>query len=374
MSVPDNLPARGDVRRILIIKWSALGDVVSATTFMQDVCDAFPAAEIHLSTLPPFAKLFEGDPRFAKVIAINLRDRQHGFRRALEWIGEVRRNRYDLVVDIQSTDRSRILLGILKYGLGAIRWVIGNRPGLPYDYAPPADLPHIYPGWIVDAAFAAAGIPRKTPRAHLCLPDAVRRRVADLRAEHGLAAGRYAMFLPGCQKAGHLKRWGAERYAALGRLVVDAGWVDRVAVVGGPDEVEDCARVADALGEAGVNLNGRTAIQDVVALAEGAGFIVANDTGTGHLASCAARPMVVVCGPTIPSRVRPIGPDIVALQSGGTCLNCYLKECNHQPYHACMAEVPPEAVREAVAALRQGRLPSPEQLGGVRVYATALGT
>lgn len=68
-----NLPARDDIRRILLIKWSAMGDIAVTSAVMEDVVRAFPRAEIHLNTLPPWHSLFENDPRFAKVIAFPLR-------------------------------------------------------------------------------------------------------------------------------------------------------------------------------------------------------------------------------------------------------------------------------------------------------------
>src|SRR3569832_1885007 len=75
---PVNLPARADIRRILLIKWSALGDIAVPTAVMEDVRRAFPNAEIALNTLPPWQRLFEGDPRFRKVIAVALRGQGGG--------------------------------------------------------------------------------------------------------------------------------------------------------------------------------------------------------------------------------------------------------------------------------------------------------
>ena len=70
-----NLPHSGAIHRILIIKWSALGDVVIATALMEDVRRAFPDAAIDLNTLPNCLALFKDDPRFREVFAIDVRDR-----------------------------------------------------------------------------------------------------------------------------------------------------------------------------------------------------------------------------------------------------------------------------------------------------------
>jgi len=173
---------------------------------------------------------------------------------------------------------------------------------------------------------------------------------------YGLAAGNYVLLLPGSQKAGWLKRWGVAHYAVLARALREAG-VDRIAIIGGPDEVEDCAAIAEQGGEGVINLNGQTSIPEIVPLAEGACCIVGNDTGAAHVASCAGRPLLVICGATDPRRVRPIGAHVQALQWSGPCINCYRKTCNYLPELACMQAVSVATVADWAlhqCGLRQG--------------------
>ena len=98
-----------------------------------------------------------------------------------------------------------------------------------------------------------------------------------------------------------------------------------------------------------MNLCGRTEVLDIVPLCEGARAIVANDTGTAHVASCTERPMVVICGPTDPRKVKPVGDNVVALQASLPCINCYGKTCDH--HHACMESITPEQVFETLRPL-----------------------
>lgn len=339
---PD-LPARDDIRRILVIKWSAMGDLFSATTLFEDIARAFPRAEIHLNTLPQWRELFEDDPRFARVITVDVRRRGAGLAPTREWLRAVRATRYDLLVDLQTTDRSALLLMLLRLSGRRIPWRIGNRKRLPYNLYPP---PKAVPLNALDrsrAALRAAGIPTAAPRPVVHVAQADRERAQRLLAENGLVANDYALFMPGCQAAGYLKRWGAERYAALARLLQAEGV--RVALIGGPDELEECERIAALAGDAVVNLCGRTRILEVVPLAQQARFLVANDTGTAHLAAATERPMVVVCGPTDPRRVKPAGDNVIALQANLPCINCYQKHCSH---HSCMPIITPQMVLDTL--------------------------
>lgn len=347
MSHRVDLPGNPAIRRILVIKWSAMGDVIIATALFEDIARAFPNREIHLNTLPAWKGLFERDSRFARVFAVELRDRHHRGRQILEWLRQVRAEHYDLVIDLQCNDRSRLLLGLLWLTGCRIPYRLGNRQRLPYNIAP-ADLPKpVHTITRSRAALQAGGIPATTARPVLHIPDSNRVRVRELVERHELKPGRYAVFLPGCNADGHLKRWGAARYAALANQVHREG-LERIVLIGGPDERDECQRIASACGAWLVNLCGQTEILDIPPLCEAARFIVANDTGTAHLAAVASTPMTVLCGPTDPRRVKPLGDNVTALQADLPCVNCYRKTCSH---HSCMAMLTPSRVWRHLRAL-----------------------
>lgn len=347
-----DLPANPAIRRILIIKWSAMGDVIIATALFEDIARAFPDREIHLNTLPTWQSLFGQDPRFTQVFAVELRDHRHRIRQALEWLRQMRAQHYDLVIDLQCNDRSRLLIGLLGLTGHRIPYRLGNRRHFPYNIAP-AEPPK--PAHTITrgrAALQAGGIPATTPRPVLHIPDHHRARARELLERHGLTPDRYGIFLPGCNANGHLKRWGAARYAALAQRLHQEG-LDRIVLIGGPDEMDECRRIAQACGSWLVNLCGQTAILDIPPLCEPARFIVANDTGTAHLAAATATPMLVLCGPTDPRRVKPLGDHVTTLQADLPCINCYRKTCSH---HSCMAMLTPPLVLKCLRG-RTGTAP-----------------
>lgn len=350
----DASPLRSAPRRILILKWSALGDVVIASAIMEDIARAFPQAEIHLNTLPNCLSLFANDPRFAEVFAIDIRRKGARWRNTLAWLRRVRAGRYDLLIDLQNSDRSRLLLALLALLPGAPRRRAGNRPGFPYTDAP-AQVPrsaHVFDK--MRAILVTLGVPAGTDHPVFHPGEAGLARVARLRHEHGLEDGRYVVLLPGSQAGGRLKRWGTERYAELaGRL--HATGVTRVVLVGGPDEVEVCRQIA-AAGDFVVNLNGVPGLLEIAPLCAGAAAIIGNDTGTAHFAAGAGRPLLVLCGPTDPRRVKPIGAHALAVQAELPCRNCYGKTCAIADTHACMRAITPAWVAARLPELAAGEL------------------
>lgn len=342
-----HLPQQDDIRRILVIKWGGMGDVVMSTAIMQDIFEAFPGREIHLNAMAPWDSLFAHDPRFSRVWSIDLRKREKGLKGAWRWLHEARAGRYDLIVDLQSNDRSRLLLtALLAMGCGP-RYRIGNMPVFPYNIRQPAPprTTHIFQR--MRAALLAGGIPARTDRPVLHIADEDRRRAEEILRSHDLLDRTYAIFLPGSHAAGITKRWGVDRYSQLAGLLKDHD-LQCVVLVGGPDETEECAAIAAQCGEFVVNLCGKTRLLELPPVYERAKFIIANDTGTAHLAAASRRPMLVICGPTDPRRIKPIGPHVVAIQADLPCKNCYRKTCDH---HSCMKAITPKLVQEKISGM-----------------------
>ncbi|HRY15559.1 MAG: glycosyltransferase family 9 protein [Candidatus Competibacteraceae bacterium] len=335
-----DLPADSAIRRILVIKWSAMGDVILATALFEDIARAFPGRELHLNTLPVWQGLFAEDTRFQYILAIDLRDSSQQVTAFHEWLRRVRNQHYDLVIDLQCNDRSRLLLSVLWLSGCRIPYCLGNQQQFPYNIAP-AELPK--PAHTIArgrAALWAGNIPATTLRPVLHIPGSHYARAWELMTANDLLPDQFAVFLPGCNANGYLKRWGAARYAALANRLHQAG-LGRIVLIGGPDEIEECQRIAQACGPWLINLCGQTAILDIPPLCEPARFIVANDTGVAHLAAATATPMLVLCGPTDPRRVKPLGDNVVTLQADLPCINCYRKTCSH---HSCMAMLTPSLV------------------------------
>jgi heptosyltransferase-2 len=325
-----------------------MGDVIIASALFEDIARAFPGREIHLNTLPAWQGLFAEDRRFQRVFAVEWREPRHRIGGLRDWLRQVRAHHYDLVIDLQCNDRSRLLLGLLGFTGGQIPHRLGNRRQWPYTIAPTELPPPVHTITRCRAALEAGGIPATTPRPVLAIPEHCRERVRVLRQQAELHPGRYAVFLPGCNANGHLKRWGADRYAILANRLHQDG-VERIALLGGPDEIEECRRIAGQCGPWLVNLCGLTTILDIPLLCETAQFIVANDTGTAHLAAVTPTPLLVLCGPTDPRRVKPLGDNVTTLQADLPCINCYRKTCSH---HSCMAMLTPALVLQQVQRLR----------------------
>ena len=333
------------IKRILVMKWSAMGDVVIASAGIEDICNAFPDAEVDLNTCPPWDRLYTNDPRIGRLLSINVRGPSQLIG-IIRWLAQVRARHYDLVVDFQTTDRSRLLLALLWLVGGQIRYRVGNKAAFPYNLRRKMTT-GLHAMKVMSETLRAIGVTPRATRPILHCHVKHRRKVDDLMGCHGLMPGRFVMFLPGSQAAGYLKRWGASRFAELGQKLHKEG-IEKIAIVGGQDEYEVCQEISQLGADWAVNLCGQTELLDIVALSEQVKFIVGNDTGTSHISATSAKPMLIICGPTDPQRVLPAGSNVDYLQADLPCINCYLKHCSH---HSCMELITPQMVYEKLAAM-----------------------
>lgn len=151
-----------------------------------------------------------------------------------------------------------------------------------------------------------------------------------------------------------LRRWPAERYIELARVVLDR-WADAVAVfAGSPDEREECERLArQVASDRCVSLAGKFQLEQLPALYSLARVMVSNDSGPVHFAAVADMPVVALYGPETPVLYGPLGRGI-ALTAGLACSPC-VSAANHRRTactdNVCMQAIPVARVLDAVARI-----------------------
>src|SRR5258708_9499821 len=108
-------------RRIALIKPSALGDIVHALPVLSALRGRFPDARITWVVNTSYEPLIAGHPDLTDTLAFDRSAFKRGFRRAigysLTFAAELRRRRFDLVIDLQGLLRT----GLMCLATGAPR-------------------------------------------------------------------------------------------------------------------------------------------------------------------------------------------------------------------------------------------------------------
>lgn len=119
--------------------------------------------------------------------------------------------------------------------------------------------------------------------------------------------------LPGAAR-GPSKRWPAERFVRLGRMLRDQAGCG-VVVLGVTSEAALCAEVAEGIGPEALDLAGRTNLAEWIALLKACQLVIANDSGGMHLAAAMGTPVVAIFGITDPAKTGPMGPACRVIQN-----------------------------------------------------------
>jgi heptosyltransferase-2 len=323
--------------RILVIRYSALGDVVLATSVLDPLRERFPGARIEWVCDPAFAPLLEGLPQIAQVHHLG----REGPAPALV-LRERLWRRFDLAVDLQNKLRSRLVAGAAS----ARRIVFRRRsPGQALLAVLGSDRPLVraHATQLYAEALAPLGVTGPGPM-HVHLSRTAQAVAAD--ALERVRAPAVAL-APGARWA--TKRWPAERFAAVADALAAQG--ASIVLAGGPGDRDAFAAFrAAARAPVAADLSPLPVDALAAALAR-VQLLVACDSGPVHLAGAVGTPALSLFGPTSPARWGPAPPGR-ALSLSLACSPC----SNHggdtcpEGHHRCLADLMPEQV---VAAARE---------------------
>jgi ADP-heptose:LPS heptosyltransferase len=275
----------GEAKRILVMKFGALGDVVQAFGAFAQIRAAHPRAEITFLTTPPYADFARASGLFDR---IETDGRPKGIRANLALFRRLRRARYDRVYDLQTSSRSKNY--IYAFLPRPPQWS-GVSPGASHRQTRPDRNALHNLDRIADQMFVAGIGPRlapgQAPGPDMGWAAALARRGRATTAERFGLKPPFALLVPGASAAKPEKFWPAPAYGALAGMLAARGL--QVAVVGAPAEAGLAAAILAAAPQA-VDLTGKTDLLDLAGLGEEAALCVGNDTGPTHLIANAGAP------------------------------------------------------------------------------------
>lgn len=364
-----------EFERILLIKPSALGDVIHTVPIVAKLRQRYPQARIDWMLNPGIADWIGHHAAINNVV---LFDRK-GLARAktapgLLWqlLKTLRDGQYDLVIDLHGQLRS----AFFTLTTGAPVRIGFDRPRRE-NFNSPRNLPaqaykHGWTGareksWLaythhielptleahaVDRYLRLGemlGFDAGQPDFHVPIPANASARVDELLHQHGISNQRLLIMCPGT--IWETKRWPAVGFAAVGRHFMGEGW--SVILAGSGGDRAACEEVA-ALCPGAINLCGQTKVSELAALIGRADLCITNDSGPMHLAVAVDRPVVSIFGPTDEVWIGPYGRAGAVVRRSLPCAPCYLRSIRKCPHgHACMNEIDArEVIRCAVEQIK----------------------
>ena len=280
--------------KILVLRFSSIGDIVLTTPVLRQLKTQVPDARVHFATKPVYRNLLEANPYVDKLHVLS------GSLGAL--VRALRAEQFDFIVDLHNNLRTRL-----------IRLQLPGVPGRAFDklnwqkwLLVNAKLNRLPPLHIVDryrAAAAPLGIRDDGGGLDYFIPPGQEVDVAAALPP-GFRAGQYVAVAIGAQHA--TKRLPTEKLIELVARLLPRP----VVLLGGPEDADTGRAIELAFQNHSANPPfahspiangcGRFSLHQSASLLRQAQFVVSHDTGLMHIAAAFEKEIFSVWGNTVP--------------------------------------------------------------------------
>ena len=343
--------------RVLLIRFSSLGDILLQTSFASWLKSQYPSARISFLTLKGSEALLADHPHIDEVLVYQKERGLTDFKKLFTFARSVLAPKsFDLVVDLHGTNRSFLtrcfLPGVLALSMDKRRLerflLVKTKLDLLKGEKTLHDRNLIDLAWAFGREYSQeellAFIQRDFPSHRSLTSSAFAKRKKTDERLVVLAPG--ASFAP--------KRWPLENFVALAKKMMEQTEL-KVSIIGGPeDDFQGKFEELEASYPGRLkNLQGKLSLSDSMEMVSRSSLVVGNDSLIGHVAESCSVPSFAIFGPT--SESFGFTPRLEQSKSfsveGLWCRPCSTtgsKKCFRKEQY-CMKGVTPELVFSAIA-------------------------
>jgi len=337
-------------KNILIVKLSAIGDVIHALPVALVLKTRYPNSRITWIVEKPAYDLLTDNPYIDEIILFD-KPKFKSWTGLIKSAGELSRQlksrKFDLAIDLQGLFKS-----------AAIAWLSGAPKRLVYCNA--RELSHLVSERVCGEYSNGHVVDRylDVPRHLGCRIDKVEFPIVftpqDIAKTEAIAghAGldmrqNYIVLAPGTNWA--TKCWPTTHFAELADAIYEQKIIP--VVVGGANDKRLFEDIAAKMRIPPVNLTGQTSLKQLAYIIKKSKAFVGGDTGPMHLAAAVNTPVIALFGPTDPARNGPYGNQHRVISASVPCAGCWRRTCDK----SCMDKITPSGVLQAVQEVLSGR-------------------
>ena len=290
------------IKKILVFSFSFIGDAVLSTAVISPLRQRFPDAMITFLVGAHALDLLAADPQIDQVLVYDNLGEHAGWCGKIRLIKLLRRERFDLVVDLRDSFWSRFV--------GGKHWGLRLRKGDLHAVTRYLDVLQRH-GLNVEGAQ-----PQLQFTAHrLAKRDAflMENRVNRHQVLVGIHPGGNWVY----------KLWGPESFAQIADRLCEK-WNAQILLFAGPNERQLQTQVANLMHRQPICVKADDLCQ-VAGLIAACDFYIGNDTGPMHIAVAVGTPVIAIFGSTNHHRSGPYGAEHIVVHSGAElgCNPCH---------------------------------------------------
>ena len=342
--------------KILIVRLSAIGDVLHATPVARELKKLRPDCHITWLVSPPADKLLAENPHVDEVLVWDRRPLDKAFagfnlpaayRELKKARALLKARQFDLVLDIQGL----FLTGILALLSGAKRRIgIHERhegnPLFMSEMAPDIESSHKVHRYLSVLIPLGFDMSKFTPGLTLNLPQNLKEFAGNFWQQHGIDMNRPILMVT-LRTTWPDKNWAPENF---GQALKDLPPQVQIVFCGAPNDETYIQKAQALLQRPSLSIAGQTSLLELAALLKSADLLLACDTGPLHIADAVGCKTLSLWGPTQPDVYGPLTKGHEFIITPHACRRCLKTKCQHQT-NACMQAITPEMAAERLTAI-----------------------
>ncbi len=319
-----------NAKKILVIRFSSLGDILLTTPFLRILHKKYPSAKIDFCIKKSFADVVKHNPN------VNDSFSWQSDEELKTLVAELVLNNYDFVIDLQNNFRSRKI--VKKLGKKTFSFAKPNvRKFLLVQFKlnllkNEKSIPERYVEVVPELEMDGMGL-------ELFLPENINSEPISEKSVIGLAPGAFH----------YTKRWSIEYYAKLGNMLVNKGFT--IAIFGGKSDREICNSLQSKI-ENSIDLSSDNKLFQTASDMKKCKLIICNDSGLMHTATAVGVPVVSIFGSTVSEfGFAPFGVESLIIENNN--LSC--RPCSHigkatckKKHFECIKKLTPQMVYNKV--------------------------
>jgi lipopolysaccharide heptosyltransferase II len=345
----------GEPKRILVLEYWNLGDIVMESPFLQNLRVQYPTAHIAILTSPKCAVLLKDQGLVDEMIVVRVPWAQHYSRWrkynpfTLLWfelfraLRTVREREFDLAFAARADIRENFMLWATRVRR-RVGYAFGGGGFMLTDLATP-DLhnPHFSQRWL--RLLEHVGKPILTREPHLRVPQERQKWAREFLSARGFQKSDFVVAIhPGARSV--LRQWGEANFVDLAKRLQSQF---PIKFVWFRDPTQNSA-------DDGSNAALSLPLEQFMAVLGECRMFICNDSGPMHIAASLGTPVVAIFGPTEPTWFGPLGEGhTVVIRPEFWCRPCFDYCQFDQPY--CLRTVTVDSVYEASAKTIRRLLP-----------------
>jgi len=341
-----------DGARILVVRLSAIGDVVRTIPAVRAVRETLPNAHIGWAVEDKAASILEGSPYVDMLHVLPRRAwRQNYFRMRPFWtfVGEIRAANYDVALDFHGNAKSGVVTWLsgagCRFGFAREYSKEFNHLATTHHVVPPGERVNRYERNF-SLVESIVGLPPYDLHVDIPIGEPERREVDSFLADWRDPSRPLIAVHPITSRP--FKVWPAESYAHVCDELAGGSDPCQVLLTWGPGEREATERVGELAASDIMLAPPMGSLKHFAYLVGRADIYFGGDTGPMHIASTMETPVVAIFGSTNPVVNGPYRQPHRVLYAELDCSPCNERKCGRA--RECMTRITPAA---AVGAIRE---------------------